>query len=122
MGASWRWAAVTAVTGAKRYRDRGRRWRKSSRLSSRGGIVSKEFYLSWPRTEGRARGEGAGAHAETRAEGRRDVAEEVAAAGAVAIVHSGNGDIGAHPLAAGFAERVDTLHGKTGQVLHVISL
>jgi hypothetical protein len=73
-------------------------------------------------SEGRSGGEGAGAHAEARAEGRRDVAEEVAAAGAVAVVESGDGDIGAHPLAAGFAERIDALHGKTGQVLHVISL
>jgi hypothetical protein len=40
----------------------------------------------------------------------------------VAVVQSGNGDIGAHPLAAGFAERIDALHGKAGQVLHVISL
>jgi hypothetical protein len=73
-------------------------------------------------TERRAGGEGAGTHAEARAEGRGHVAEEVAAAGAVAVVESGDGDIGAHPLAAGFAERIDALHGKTGHVLHLISL
>jgi hypothetical protein len=40
----------------------------------------------------------------------------------VAVAAEGSGEIGAHPLAAGFAERVDTLHGETGQVLHVVSL
>jgi hypothetical protein len=78
--------------------------------------------LARARTEGRARGEGAGAHAEAGAERRRDVAEEIAAAGAVAVVGSGNCDIGAHPLAARFAERIDALHGETGQVLHLDSL
>ncbi len=68
--------------------------------------------------ERRAGGERARAHAEARAERRRNVAEVVAAAGAVAVVGSGNGDIGAHPLAAGFAKRIDALHGETGQVLH----
>jgi len=40
----------------------------------------------------------------------------------VAVAAEGSGEIGAHPLAAGFAERVDALHGETGQVLHVVSL
>jgi hypothetical protein len=70
------------------------------------------------RAEGRARSQRARTHAEARAERRGDVAEEVAAAGAVAVVGSGNGDICAHPLAAGFAKRIDALHGETGQVLH----
>ena len=70
------------------------------------------------RTERWTRGEGARAHAEARAERRGNVAEEVAAAGAVAVVGGGNGDICAHPLAAGFAKRIDALHGETGQVLH----
>jgi len=65
-----------------------------------------------------ARGERAGAHAETRPERRRDVAEKVAAAGAMAVICRGGGHIGAHPLAAGFAKRIDALHGETGQVLH----
>jgi hypothetical protein len=78
--------------------------------------------LSWSGAERRARRERPGAHAEARAERRRNVAEEVAATGAVAVVRSGSRDIGAHPLAAGFAERIDTLHGKTGHVLHFFSL
>src|SRR5882672_1217221 len=78
--------------------------------------------LTRARAKGRARGERAGAHAEARAERRRHVAEEVAAAGAVAVVRSGSGDVGAHPLAAGFALRIDTLHGKAGHVLHLFSL
>jgi hypothetical protein len=73
-------------------------------------------------TKRRAGGEGAGAHAEAGAERRRDVAEEVTAAGAVAVAAEGSGEIGAHPLAAGLAERVDALHGETGQILHVVSL
>jgi hypothetical protein len=40
----------------------------------------------------------------------------------VAVVGSKNGDIGAHPLAARFAKRIDALHGETGQVLHLGSL
>ncbi len=74
--------------------------------------------LTRPGTERWARRQRAGAHAEARAERWRNVAEEIAATGAVAVVRSGSGDIGAHPLAAGFAERIDTLHGKTGHVLH----
>jgi hypothetical protein len=71
-----------------------------------------------PRAQRRARREGAGAHAEARAERRGNVAEEIAAAGAVAIAAEWSGGIGAEPVAAGFALRIDTLHGETGQVLH----
>ena len=69
-------------------------------------------------TEGRAGGEGAGAHAEARAERGRNVAEEITAAGAAAIGAERSGEIGAHPLTAGFARRIDTLHGEAGQELH----
>jgi hypothetical protein len=54
-------------------------------------------------TEGRARGQGAGAHAEARGERRRDVAEKVAAAGAMAIAAEGRGEIGAEPVTASIA-------------------
>jgi hypothetical protein len=67
-------------------------------------------------------GEGAWAHAEAGAEGRGDVAEEVAAAGAAAVAAEGSGDIGAEPVAAGFALRVDALHREAGQELHIFSL
>ena len=40
----------------------------------------------------------------------------------MAVAAEGSGEIGAHPLAAGVAERVDALHGEAGQVLHVVSL
>ncbi len=73
-------------------------------------------------SEGRARGEGAGAHAEARGERRGNVAEEVAAAGAMAVAAEGSGEIGAEPVTASFAERIDALHGETGQVLHLYSL
>jgi len=74
------------------------------------------------RAERRARGERARAHAEARAERRGDVAEEVAAARAAAVVSDGAGGIGAEPVAAGIAQRIDALHGETGQVLHAHSL
>lgn len=74
------------------------------------------------RAEGWARGEGAGAHAEARAERRRDIAQEIAAARAAAVVSDRAGGIGAEPVAAGIAQRIDALHGETGQILHVRSL
>ncbi len=73
-------------------------------------------------TEGRARGERAGAHAEARGERRGNVAEEVAATGAMAVAAEGSGEIGAEPVTAGFAKRIDALHGEAGQVLHLFSL
>jgi hypothetical protein len=68
--------------------------------------------------EGRAGGEGAGAHAEARGERRGNVAEEIAATGAMAFDAERSGGIGAEPVTAGFALRIDALHGETGQVLH----
>ena len=73
-------------------------------------------------TEGRAGGERAGAHAEARGERRGNVAEEIAAAGAMAIAAEGSGEIGAEPVTAGFAKRIDALYGEAGQVLHLFSL
>jgi hypothetical protein len=71
----------------------------------------------------RARGERTRAHAEARAEGRRHGTEKVAAAGAAAVVaDDGAGYVCAEPVTAGFAQRIDTLHGETGQVLHQDSL
>jgi|SRR6266700_3451077 len=71
-----------------------------------------------PRTERRARGEGAGAHAEARAERRGNVAEEVAAAGTVAFGAEGGGTVGAEPVAASIAKRIDALNGEAGHILH----
>jgi len=78
--------------------------------------------LARARAERRARGEGAGTHAEARGERRGNVAEEVAAAGAMAVAAEGSGEIGAEPVTAGFAKRIDALHGEAGQVLHLFSL
>ena len=75
-----------------------------------------------PRTQGRARGERPGTHAEARAERRRNVAEEIAAAGAAAVIGNGSGDIGAEPVTAGFALLIDALHREAGQILHFLSL
>jgi hypothetical protein len=69
-----------------------------------------------------ARGERTRAHAEAWAERRRNVAEEVAAAGAAAVVGDGAGGIGAEPVTAQVAQRIDALHGETGQILHAHSL
>ena len=40
----------------------------------------------------------------------------------MAVTAEGSGEIGAHPLTAGFALRIDTLHRKAGQELHFFSL
>ena len=77
--------------------------------------------LTGPRAQRRAGGEGAGAHAEARAERRGNVAKKIAAAGAVAVAAKESGGIGAEPVAAGFALRIDALHGKAGQKLHFLS-
>jgi hypothetical protein len=74
------------------------------------------------RAEGRARGQGSGAHTEARAERWWDIAEEIAAAGAAAVVDDGTGGVGAKPVAAKVAHWIDALHGKTGQILHADSL
>jgi len=68
--------------------------------------------------EGRARGESAGAHAEARAERRGNVAEEVAAAGTVAFGAERGGTVGAEPVAASIAKRIDALNGEAGHILH----
>jgi hypothetical protein len=66
-------------------------------------------------SERRARREGARAHAEVRRKRRGHVAQGIAAGGAeVAADH-----VGADPVAARFAVRVDALHGGAGHVLHL---
>ena len=88
------------------------------------GLDETESVSSLTRTgtQGRAGGEGAGAHAEARGERRGNVAEEVAAAGAMAVAAEGGGEIGAEPVTAGVALRIDALHGEAGHVLHLFSL
>jgi len=84
--------------------------------------VFSRFRSARARAERRAGGEGAGAHAEARGERRGNVAEEVAAAGAMAVAAQGRGEIGTEPVAAGFALRINALHGEAGHVLHLFSL
>jgi hypothetical protein len=81
-----------------------------------------EHLLPRPRAERRAGAEASGTHAEARAERGRNVAEIIAAAGAAAVVAERGSLIGAHPLTARFAKRIDALHGEAGQVLHRVSL
>src|SRR5437667_9704178 len=71
--------------------------------------------------EGRARSEGAGTHSEARAEGRRNIAQEFAAAGAAAFASKRSSGISTKPVTTGFAQRIDTLHREAGQVLHFLS-
>jgi len=71
-------------------------------------------------TEGRAGGEGARTHAEAGAERRGNVAEEVAATGAVAFGAECGGAVGAEPVAAGIAKRIDALDGEAGHILHFL--
>jgi hypothetical protein len=40
----------------------------------------------------------------------------------MAVAAEGRGEIGAEPVTAGVALRIDALHGETGQVLHLFSL
>jgi len=40
----------------------------------------------------------------------------------MAVAAEGSGDIGAEPVAAGFALRIDALHCEAGQELHSFSL
>jgi hypothetical protein len=40
----------------------------------------------------------------------------------MAVAAEGSGGIGAEPVAAGFALRIDALHGEAGQELHSLSL
>ena len=74
------------------------------------------------RSQRRAGGERPGAHAEARAERRRNVAEKIAATGTAAVIGSGSGDIGAEPVTAGCALRIDALHRKAGQIFHFLSI
>ena len=40
----------------------------------------------------------------------------------MAVAAERSGEIGAEPVTAGFALRIDALHGETGQELHFFSL
>lgn len=40
----------------------------------------------------------------------------------MAVAAEGRGEIGAEPVTAGFALRIDALHGEAGHVLHLFSL
>lgn len=74
--------------------------------------------LARARTKRRARSEGPRAHAETRAEGRRNGLQSAAAAGAKFETGVGAGKMGAEPVSASGTLRIDALHGPTGQILH----
>jgi len=88
-----------------------------------GGVerVASKLALARARAQ-RTRRQWPGAHAEARAERRRNVAKKIAAAGAAAVAAERDGDVSAQPVAARFAHRINALHGEAGQVLHFISL
>jgi len=60
------------------------------------------------------------AHAEARAQWRRNVAQGIAAARAAAFLTKRPGSIGAQPVASRFALGIDALHGEAGQKLHIV--
>ena len=75
------------------------------------------FYLDWSagaRTKRRASGERPRAHAEVRCKWRRNVAKRIAAARAKFAAD----DVGTKPVAVGFTNGVDALHGAARQELH----
>ena len=109
-------------------RFRENKFERIRRTTGRQQARSSPEFIELPRrspgarTEGRARGERPGAHAEARAERRRNVAEKIAATGTAAVIGSGSSDIGAEPVTAGFALRIDALHRKAGQIFHFLSI
>jgi hypothetical protein len=70
---------------------------------------------SLARAEGRAGGEGAGAHAKARRERRGDMPQGVAARRAELAADN----VGADPMTARLAIRINALHSGAGHVLHV---
>jgi hypothetical protein len=74
--------------------------------------------LTGTRAKRRAPGQGTRTHPEARAERRGHVAQHVTAAGTPAVVDDWTGSIGAKPMAAEIALRIDALNGEAGQVLH----
>ena len=118
-----------AVRNRKRKNEGGtsgaRKARNGAEVSLRApngkALGALRWRLTWAGAE-RASGKGAGAHAEARSERRRNGAQEVAAGRAAAIVGDGAGGVGAQPVAAQFAKRIDALHGVAGQILHARSL
>jgi hypothetical protein len=81
---------------------------------------STQDALAGTRAQRRTRSQRARAHPETGAKWRRDVAKHVATAGTAAVITDGAGGIGAKPVAARVAKRIDALNGKAGQILHSI--
>ena len=75
--------------------------------------------LTRTRAKRRARCEWTRPHAEAWSQRRRHIAQKIAATRATTIVADRSCGVGTHPLSASFALRIDALHGKTGQKLHV---
>jgi hypothetical protein len=75
--------------------------------------------LAGTRAQRRARGEGTRTHAKARADGRRHCLQGAAAARAKFEAGIGAGKMGAEPVSASGALRIDALHGPTGQILHM---
>jgi hypothetical protein len=78
--------------------------------------------LARTRAQGRTRAERTRAHSEPRAERRGNGAQKIPAARAAAIVDNGTSSVGPEPVTTRIAQRVDALHGESGQILHTPSL
>ena len=85
---------------------------------SRSENVRQLAELAGSRTQRRSPGQRPWAHAESRAEWRRHIAQHVPAAGTTAVIADRSGGIRAQPVTAQVACRIDALNGEAGQILH----
>lgn len=67
------------------------------------------------------RSQGARAHAKTRRQWRRHVAQRISAARATAYVRSCGRGVRAQPVAPRFTQLIDALDGKSWQILHLFT-
>ena len=84
------------------------------------GRANNHLARTW--AQRRTRAERARAHSEPRAERRGNRAQEIPAARAPAIVDDRTRSVGPEPVTTRIAQRVDALHGESGQILHTPSL
>jgi hypothetical protein len=92
--------------------------RRSDRFGSGRRRKAAATQLAGAGAEWPGAGECTRAHAKARAERRRNGAEEIAAAGAAAVVGDRANGIRTEPVPAEIAHRIDALHRETGQILH----
>jgi hypothetical protein len=87
--------------------------------TTRGARSWKGFRSTLARTESRPIGsQGARTHSKTRTQRWRHIAERVATARAPPVCADLTAGVGAQPVAASVALRIDTLHSEARQILH----